>query len=205
MWSTTDTTAALVTARNDKLALTDVKAGVEGKKDQKKTGQLLESLGAVVPTGVTALYTTVAIALHQQALSAGVTERSALRAEMVTAKKPAGEIDKAIAALAQESESYANVRIALLVLAGVVALAMVYRAAADANRKAAKKRRLVIAEPVAAVVAFAGWSLASPGTPLGAYLTVDEMATWTLVIAAAAGLVLVGLGNVLSKPAGQAK
>ncbi len=123
---------------------------------------------------------------------------------MVKADKPAAEIDKAIAALAQESESYAFLRFGLLILAGLVALWMVYRAAAEANRKSKKKRKMVIAEPLTAVVAFAGWSLASPGTPLGAYLTVDAMATWTIAIAAAAGLVLTGLGHVLSKPAGQA-
>ncbi len=74
MWTTVDTTAALVRARNDRLSLTALKKG-NTSAAAEKTGQLLETLGAVVPTGVTAAYTTVAVAVHQFVVAAERPDR----------------------------------------------------------------------------------------------------------------------------------
>ena len=208
MWTTTDTTAALVTARNEGRSLTSVKSGDDDSASNKTTSQgasLLESLAAVVPTGVTGLYTTAAVVLHQQAEAAAESERSALVASLTELKKTPAEIAAALNSRAQESEAYVGLRITLLVIAALVAFTLVARAAYAANGAAKKKRRVVVVEPIAALVAFLGWSLAAPGTPIGAYLSANSMQNWSVAIGGIAGLLLAALGHELTKPAARAR
>lgn len=199
MWSTSDTTAALVKARNLGLTLSSVKAGGDGTPTDKggPVAPMLESLGAVIPTGVAAAYTTVAVTVHQFALSA---------------REPG--------AANQESDDFAALRIAFLLLAVGVAVVLSYRAASAANGSAAEspvvdspmavpeangdpvaRRDRVLAEPAAAGVAFLGLALASPGTPLAMYLTPSAMQVVPVLISGAAVLLLMAIGTELTKPA----
>lgn len=180
MWSTSDTTAALVKARNLGLTLSSVKAGGDGTPtdDGGPVAPMLESLGAVIPTGVAAAYTTVAVTVHQFALSAR---------EPGTAH--------------QESADFAVLRIAFLLLGAAVAVVLSYRAASAANNPEPVRRDRVLAEPAAAGVAFLGLALASPGTPLAMYLTPSAMQVVPVVISGAAVLLLMAIGTELTKPA----
>ncbi len=180
MWSTSDTTAALVKARNLGVTLSSVKAGGNATPTENggPVAPMLESLGAVIPTGVAAAYTTVAVTVHQFALSA---------------REPG--------AANQESADFAVLRIAFLLLGAAVAVVLSYRAASSANSPEPVRRDRVVAEPTAAGVAFLGLALASPGTPLAMYLTPSAMQIVPVVISGAAVLVLMAIGTELTKPA----
>lgn len=66
--------------------------------------------------------------------------------------------------------------------------------------KAERKRKLPIAEILAASVAFAAWGLVMPESPLYAELSGDDRTIWTLIITAA-GVALLGLiTGSLKKP-----
>ena len=208
MWLTTDTTAALVTARNEARPLTDVKEGeppppAPPATPPKEVTGTLEALAAVIPTGVTTIYTGAVLVLRQIAITQGTEERAALEAGLAAGGSTTDEIKAFLESIPQESREWIWARLALLAVAAVVAAVLAFTAAKAANDKAAKKRRFLLAEPMAALLAFVGWSLATPGTPLAAYHDSEALTVLTIIIGAIAALVLLGVGNlVLKKPAG---
>ena len=211
MWSTVDTTRALAQARNDEVELGAAKSNAESdpaKAEDKSTSvaSVLEALGAVVPTGVIALYSGAALALRQAAISGGADAKAATEAAMAAKGSTSAEIAAALKALPQEPRNFVEGRLAILVFAALVALAMAIVATLRGNEAATKKRRVPFVEPFIAVVAFTAWALASPGTPLAAYHPASQMNAITIVIATVGGLTLVATGNTsLVKPARRAK
>lgn len=202
MWSTADTTEALAQARNDRKTLKSVKEAKPEDATQGSVTGTLEALAAVIPTGIAATYTGGVLLIRGVALSVGNDERTAKEAAMAKAGKSASEIKAYLASLPQESEKYFILRVLILVVGlGVVAF-LAWQAANTANRKSANKRKFVAAEPVTASIAFLGWSLASPGTPLAAKYNADDVLVLSVVIALIAAFVLAAAGKVvLAKPA----
>ena len=211
MWSTVDTTRALAQARNDQIDLRAAKDGEPAAHDARTGGSktvasVLEALGAVVPTGIIALYSGAAIALRQAALTAGADTRAELQARLASEGRTAAEITSVLKALPQEPSNFVEGRVTILVFAAVVALAMSVVATVRGNRAASAKRRVPFVEPFVATVAFTAWALASPGTPLAAYHSASQMTAITIVIATIGGLTLVATGNTsLVKGAQRAK
>lgn len=203
MWLTTDTTRALVQARNDSTTLASVKMGkpTAAAADAGVSGTL-ESLAAVIPTGVTAIYTGGVLIVRGVALNAGTAERATAEAALAKAGKSASEIKEALAMMPLETTSFIWARWLILGFGLLTAVVIAWRAAKTGDSQADKKRTVLAAEPLTAGLAFVGWALASPGTPLGAYFTADEVLVYTVVIGIAAGLGLLASGSfVLKKPA----
>lgn len=204
MWLTTQTTEALAKARNEGLTLESVKAGkpADVPAADSGIGGTLEALSAVIPAGITAAYTGAVLLVRGVALANGTEERAATQAEMATAGKTASDIEKYLANIPLESDTYFSIRVLMLVVALGAAAALAFLAARTANKKATKKRKYIVAEPLTASIAFLGWALASPGTPLAAKYNADDTLVFTVVIALVAALVLAAAGKVvLSKKA----
>lgn len=211
MWSTADTTRALVKARNDSVPLSAAKTDDSAPTaagtvtGSESVAAVLEAIGAVVPTGIIAIYGGAAVGLRQVAISAGASSRAKYEAKLKVEGKTVEQIAEIIEKLPQEPSNFVEGRILLLVFAGVVALIMSVTAAKAGNSAAVKQRKLPFAEPFVAVVAFVGFALASPGTPLAAYHSSSTMLAITIMISAIAGLTLTATGSVsLVKPAKRA-
>ena len=201
MFKTTDTTEALARARNDGLKLDKAKSGVDEKttKEDPGIGGTLESLAAVIPTGITTAYTAAVLVARGLALSQGADERAEVQAALVKAGKTESEITKLLKTLPQETEKWVNYRWLLLGGAGVAATIIIARAAFAGNAKAAKKRstlRILFAEPLVALIAFAGWSLAAPGTPMAARMNSADLTIFTIVFGTCAFFALLAMGKV---------
>lgn len=206
MFLTTDTTAALARARNDGLDLATTKAGdPQPSPSGDKVGGLIESLAAVVPTGITAFYTLFATVARTEMLERGAEERSAYQAAQAQLDPPTplAEVTAELEAMPLESKDLIELRWAFLALALIVAFALALQSVRKGNARAASKRKgwRLSLEPITAVVALTGWALAAPGTPLGAYLSAGDLAFATVTIATAAGLLLLGFGTKLAEPA----
>lgn len=205
MFFTTDTTAALAHARNDKLDLAAAKAGRETKAADDKIGGLLESLAAVIPTGIVAIYTLFATAARTEMLQRGADERSAFQTAMEkgTNLPTAAELAARLDGMPLESNDLVGLRWVLLGLAALVAVVLAYQAVRKGDQKAEQRRPIwrLSLEPLTALVALLAWALAAPGTPLGAYLSAEDLNFASIAIATAAGLVVLGLGTKLSEPA----
>lgn len=202
MWLTTDTTRALVQARNDAESLASVKANTpEPADDATGISGTLEAIAAVIPTGITATYTGGVLLVRGLALQAGTDARAAAEAALAKSGKSAEEIEAVLEAMPLETTKYIEGRWLLFVVALGAAAVMAWSAAKAGNEKASKKRRALVAEPLAAVAAFVGWALAMPGTPLAAYLSAGEVLVYTVIIGTVAGLGLLATGRlVLKKP-----
>lgn len=203
MFLTTDTAAALVHARNDEKDLGSVKAGVATSATSGKVGGPLESLAAVIPTGITAIYTAFAALAQTQMVERGTEERAAFEAAQEELGTKASVIAEKLKAMPLESKDLIEYRWGVLALAAIVALVLGVRAVQKGNESSEKKRsglRLAF-EPVTGVVALVGWGLAAPGSPLGAYLSADDATFFRSMILAAASLLLLGLGSRLTAPA----
>jgi hypothetical protein len=205
MFFTTDTTTALAEARNDTLDLANKKAGVDEDAENDKVSGLLESLAAVIPTGITAFYTVFASIARTEMLERGADERTAVQAaeQQLVPPPSAADLAAKLEAMPLESKDLIELRWGVLAVAVVAALSMAVQAVLKANRRSKKKRsgwRLSL-EPMTAAVALVGWGLAAPGTPLGAYMSSDDLGVTLAAIAAIAGLVLLGFGTKLAEPA----
>ena len=205
MFLTTDTTTALAEARNDTLDLANMKAGVEEKAENDKVSGMLESLAAVIPTGIAAFYTVFASMARTEMLERGAAERTAAQAELqqATPTPSAADLTAKLDAMALESKDLIELRWAVLAVAVIAALSMAVQAVLKANGRSKKKRspwRLSL-EPATAGVALVGWGLAAPGTPLGAYMSSADMGIVVAAVAATTGLVLLGFGTKLAEPA----
>lgn len=206
MWLTTDTTSALVKARNDEETLASVKEGdPEPASGAAGISGTLEAIAAVIPTGVAAIYTGGVLLVRGVALDAGTEKRATTEAALAAAGKSAAEIKAALEALPLETTSFIGARWILFAVALAAAAIMAWRAAGAGNGKATKKRRLLLAEPLTAVAAFVGWALASPGTPLAAYFNANEVLVYTIVIGVVAGLGLLASGALVLKKAAPTK
>lgn len=203
MFLTTDTTAALVQARNDEKDLGSVKAGDATSATPGKVGGALESLAAVIPTGITAIYTAFASLAQTQMLKRGTEERDAFKVAQEELGTKASVIAEKLKGMPLESKDLIGIRWGILGFAAVVALVLGVRAVQKGNETSAKKRRgLRLAfEPVTGVVALIGWGLAGAGSPLDAYLSADDATFFRGAILAAASLLLLGLGSRLTAPA----
>lgn len=202
MWLTTDTTTALVRARNDNSTLASVKAeDAKPAADASGITGTLEAIAAVIPTGITATYMAGVLLIRGVALNAGTEERAAAETVMAKAGKSADEIKAALEAMPLETTAFIWARWALFAVALLAAAFMAGAAAKAGNDKATKKRKLLLAEPLTAVVAFVGWALASPGTPLAAYYNANSVLVYSVLIGVVAGLGLLASGAlVLKKP-----
>jgi hypothetical protein len=205
MLFTTDKTAALAEARNDNLTLDGVRGGRrEEAADSDRIGGVIEALAAVIPTGVTALYTAGSVTIQAWALNKGADERAHLAAR-IGAKTPR-QVKRALEGVPLESKNLMWVRILLLVAALLTALCLAFRGASDGNKRAAKKRKAFVAEPAAAAVAFAGWALAVPGTPFAAYFSSSDVVIPRATVVVLAALYLLAVGQIsLTKRARKAK
>lgn len=63
-----------------------------------------------------------------------------------------------------------------------------------ANPKSRRRRKLPVSEPLAATVAFAGWGLVMPGSPLLAHLHGNAVTIWTVFITTVTAALLTLLG-----------
>ena len=181
------------------------KAGESTPAGKDKVGGLLESLAAVIPTGIAVIYTLFATAVRTEMVSRGATERAEFQAAQLKLTEPptVDEIAKRLGRMPLESKDLIELRWGFLVLAAVVAITLSVQAVKKANDQSAKKRPLwrLAFEPLTALVALASWGLAVPGTPLGAYLDVGDLGIAAVMIAAAAGLLLLSFGTRLAEPA----
>ena len=203
MWTTYDTTQALVKARNASQTLeSHKKSKPSALTEGNQVGNLLETIAAVVPTGVITIYTGVALVLRGDAVSRAETESANLAAVMRSQEKSAAAIKKALEALPPESDQLIVLRWALLAVAALAAAALVWKAAHDANHDSERQRSFVAAEPLAACIAFVSWSLATPGTPIAALYTSSDTNVISATIAGIGALILLTMGAIsLSRPA----
>lgn len=203
---TTDTTKALARARNDSLDFAATKTGdTDTPAPLDKVGGLFESLAAVIPTGVAAIYTVFATTARTEMLSRGASERADYQAARL--KEDPAPSSEAIAqelnTMPLESEDLIFYRWGILALAAIVVAWLAFQAVKKANDEANQKRRgwRLLFEPLTALVAITGWGLAVPGTPLGAYLNTGDLGFVSVLIAVVAGLLLLGFGVKLTEPA----
>jgi hypothetical protein len=202
MWLTSDTTAALVRARNDNHTLSSVKTNEPKPAGGADITGTLEALAAVIPTGIAATYTAGVLIIRGLALAIGTDDRAAKAAALAKAGQSPAKIRHTLDGLPLESDKYLWARVLLLIVGLVAAAFVAWSSAREGNGESEKKRGHVIAEPLTAGIAFVGWSLASPGTPLAAEYSSDDVLVLTVVIAMVAALILGATGKVvLTKPA----
>lgn len=193
MWLTTGTTAALARARTDNETLTSIKQGAPERADPAAgVAGPLEALAAVIPTGIAAFYTAAVLVIRGVALDEGASERAQATAKMVAAGDSDTVIAAALEAMPVETTAFVAARWVLLGFCLFTVAVMTFHSAQTGAKQATQTRKWVVAEPLTAIVAFVGWSLASPGTPLAAYFSTNEVVVYTMLIGTVAGLTVLG-------------
>lgn len=166
----------------------------------------LRALADVIPAGIIAIYAGAVSVVQQVALAAGGQARADVSAAMAKAGRSEAEIASALAPMPVESAVYAWARVSLFIVGLACAGVLSWRAASAGNAASEHPRTHVVAEPLTAMIAFAGWAFAAPGTLLAPFLNATSVLVGQTVIAAVAVLSLAAAGGlVLTRPSDAAR
>lgn len=200
MWLTTGTTTALARARNDSITLASAKRGTpQNATTPGGVSTPLEALAAVIPTGIAAFYTGAVLVIRGAALDAGSAARAVESAQRVKAGGSVADVHAALENVPLETTAFIGARWFLLGFCLLTVGVMTLRSSQAGEAQARNKRKLLLAEPLTAAMAFVGWSLASPGTPLAVYYGATDVLVYTALIGAVAGLTVLGSGAFVLK------
>ena len=199
---------ALARASSTDTTLSSVKKDPDPSQHDAAAGKVAglgEALASVVPVAVTGVYTTVVLILRGFAESRGADSRAKVEAALTVSHATKEQITKeqiaaALKRLPVESQDLIVWRWAFLGLAGLVVVWLTVTAVRAAT-STTSKQRWGLSETFTAFVAFAGWSLVTPGTPLAAYHDSQSLLFFTAWIAGVAALVLAAAGTNLTKKA----
>ena len=162
---------------------------------------VLDALKSVVPTAIAGVYSAAVVVLFHLAQTQGASDRTDLQTKLAAAGEKPDAIKKVLDALPDESKHLVGLRWLIVAVAIAAVVVVTLGAARDAMTRTNNTWRFPLAELVVAEVAFIGWALAMPGTPLGAYHAASNLTALTVTTTACAGLVVASFGKlVLTKP-----